>query len=109
MPTTITPSVASLIAAVDQLAGDDPHDLADGPLLCSAEALITQRNRLDAVLGRLLVAMDSKETTVSECGRTVKGWLVEEQHLAPADAGARLRTARDLTRHDTVAEAFAAG
>jgi hypothetical protein len=60
--------VEALVSAVDGLAGLTPLDLPDGPLLSSADALLRQRNRIDAALNRVLSAMDSKESTVTLAG-----------------------------------------
>jgi hypothetical protein len=78
-------------------------------LLSSTEVLITQRNRLDAVLTSRLTAMESKETTVSECGRTVRGWLVENEHLSQTDARSRVALARELSRFGRIGAALTDG
>jgi hypothetical protein len=109
MAVALTTGMQALVAAIDELLGEDPFALPDGPLLAGTEELITQTHRLDAVLARRLTAMESKESTVTECGRTVKGWLVEHQNLGPVDAGSRIALARDLNRFGVIGAALADG
>jgi hypothetical protein len=58
--------------------------------------MITLRDRVDAELARSLQALDVRQVTVSECGRTTKSWLIEDQRLGPRDAAQRMWVARQL-------------
>jgi hypothetical protein len=53
--------------------------------------------------------MDVREVSVNECGRQMKSWLIEEQHLAPNDAGRRMWIARRLPAHPELTEALVTG
>jgi len=109
MPLSLTPAMEQLIDALDALTAEEPLDHCDGTLLNNGEGLITSKNRIDYLLTRYLNAMWTKESTVSQCGRTIKSWLVDEQHLGSGDAGARIAVARDLLRHEPTAKALSEG
>jgi hypothetical protein len=46
---------------------------------------------------------------VDECGRSVRGWLVEEIRRSPLDARRAMFLARSLPNHPAVGAAFDAG
>ena len=98
-----------LRAVLDALASVPAADLADPVLLGQAEALIAARDRVDGLLTERLAVLDRRDVTVAECGRSTRGWLVEEQRRAPAEAGQLLWAARRYGRHPVLAEAVAAG
>jgi Domain of unknown function (DUF222) len=64
---------------------------------------------IDAALSVSLQAMDVRQVTVNECGRTTRSWLVEDQRLGPTDAGQRMWVARHLPWYPDVHAAFTAG
>jgi hypothetical protein len=96
-------------AEVDRLAEQDPHELTDQALLTSTETLLHAVHRLQAVITRQLQVIDVRDASVAEHGRTVRGWLVEEQHLSPREATRYLNIARALPTRQTVAAALVAG
>jgi hypothetical protein len=85
------------------------HTVAETVLLCDTEMRLEARSRLGGVIARRLQAMGVRDVSVMECGRQTKGWLVEEQRLAPADAARRMWLARRLPAHPGVADALSAG
>jgi hypothetical protein len=85
-----------ILDAVAHAATVDPHAMAEGDWMTDIEALLTARNTLDALIAARLQAGDIREITVGECGRTMKGFLVEEQHLSRAEARRRVWLARQL-------------
>jgi hypothetical protein len=101
--------MSELFSVIDALAGDDVHAIAESALLNRTETLLTARNKLDAEIARSLQATDIREVTTAECGRASRSWLIEEQFLAPEEAGRRLNVARALPFHPILAAAFAAG
>jgi hypothetical protein len=98
----LTEDVASLVA-------QDPHSLPDCLLVESTEALLTLRRRLDGVLARRLQVMDTRDATTSECGRSTRAWLVEDQQLSQADACSRLAVARTYPTRPAIVDAMLAG
>jgi hypothetical protein len=109
MALMITPAVDNFVDALDQLAAEDPMLLSQAAQLGNAEVLTTQQNRLAYVFSRLINAMWSSEATVDTFGLSVKGWLVQDQHLSPNDAAARVAVARELLVRDEVAGALQSG
>ncbi len=95
--------------ALDALASVPAADLPDPVLLEQAEGLIAAKDRLDGLLAERLVALDRRDVTVTECGRSTRGWLVEEQRRAPSEAGQLLWAARRYGRHPVLASAVEAG
>jgi hypothetical protein len=71
--------------------------------------LLTARRRLDGVLARRLQVIDTRDATTSECGRSTRAWLVEEQQLSAAEASSRLRVARSYASRPAIVEAMLAG
>jgi hypothetical protein len=101
--------VSELLSVLDVHAATDVHGLAEPALLVETTLLIEARARLDAVIAAHLQAMDVRDVTVSECGRQTRSWLVEEQHVAPSEAGRWMWVARRLPAEPDVAAAFTAG
>jgi hypothetical protein len=94
---------------LDILAKDDLHTMAEPSLLVRTEELLTERRRLDGEIARSLLALDAREVTINECGRATRSWLVEEQHVSVAAAGAMLRLARSYPYRPAIVEHLAAG
>src|SRR5580698_1004554 len=109
MALMVTPAVDNFVDALDQLAAEDPMLLSQAAQLGNAEVLTTQQNRLAYVFSRLINAMWSSEATVDTFGLSVKGWLVQDQHLSPNDAASRVAVARELLVRDEVAGALQSG
>ncbi len=95
--------------ALDALASVPAADLPDPVLLEQVEGLIAAKDRLDGLLAERLVALDRRDVTVTECGRSTRGWLIEEQRRAPGEAGQLLWAARRYGRHPVLASAVEAG
>jgi hypothetical protein len=55
-------------------------------LLDETETLLATRTPLDGLIAVRLQAADVRDVTVAECARTTRSWLVEDQHLSPAEA-----------------------
>jgi hypothetical protein len=98
-----------LVEDVGALVAQDPHCLPDVLLVESTEMLLTARRRLDGVLARRLQVIDTRDATTSECGRSTRAWLVEEQQLSAAEASSRLRVARSYASRPAIVEAMLAG
>jgi hypothetical protein len=101
--------MSDLLSVIDAFAGCDAHQMAESSLLSETEMLLEARSRLDGVIAGRLLAMDVREVSVAECGRQLRSWLIEEQHLAPKEAGRRLWVARRLPAHPDVAAALTGG
>jgi hypothetical protein len=56
--------------------------------------LLRVKRRLDGIGAEDLQIIDRRHATTAECGRSTRGWLVEEQLLSPGEAVAKLRVAR---------------
>jgi hypothetical protein len=108
-PAMVTPAMEELVAAVDKVLAEDPRVLSQYAQLGNAETLLTQCNRIDYVLSGLINAMWSSDATIDILALNVKGWLVQDQHLSPRAAGARIAVARELLKRDQLAEALACG
>ena len=102
-------AVAQIADGVHAVLAEDPHALADLELLNSTELLLELRNQLDAVITGQLQVIDVRDVTVEEYGRQTRGWLIEDQLLAPAEASRFLTVARGLPYHHRIGEAFGAG
>jgi hypothetical protein len=61
------------------------------------------------VIARRLQAADAIDATADECGRSLRGWLVEEIRRSPAEACRAMFVARSLPAHPKVSAAFDAG
>lgn len=102
-------AIEQLSAALGAVAALDVHDLSDSSLVCGIEELLTVESRLRAVQARWLGAADTRDSTVSECGRSTRWWLIEEHNLSRSDAGSRMNLARQLPAFPTLDDAFATG
>jgi hypothetical protein len=101
--------VSQLLSVIDATAAIDPHTLGSAGLVETLEELYEARDRLDAMIARRLQAADAVDATVDECGRSVRGWLVEELRRSPAEARRAVFVARSLPAHPKLGAAFDAG
>jgi hypothetical protein len=101
--------VSQLLSVIDATAAVDPHTLGSAGLVETLEELHEARDRLDAVIARRLQAADAIDATADECGRSLRGWLVEELRRSPAEAKRAVFVARSLPAHPKVGAAFDAG
>ena len=101
--------MSELLSVLDSLAADDVHAMAEPTLLVRTETLLAARNKLDAEIARSLQALDVRDVTVHECGRTTGSWLVEEQRLTRVEASRRMGVARLLPYHPELTAGLATG
>jgi hypothetical protein len=101
--------MSQLLSVIDAMRATDPHALGSASLVVELEELIEARDKLDAVIARRVQAADVIDATVDECGRTVRGWLIEEIRRSPLDARRTMFLARSLPEHPAVGAAFDAG
>jgi hypothetical protein len=101
--------MSQLLSVIDDMRATDPHTLSSASLIVELEELIEAKDRLDAVIVRRIQAADVIDATVDECGRSVRGWLVEEIRRSPLDARRTTFLARSLPNHPAVGAAFDAG
>jgi hypothetical protein len=101
--------MSELLSVIDATAAIDPHSLGSAGLVETLEQLYEARDRLDAVIAHRLQAADVIDATADECGRSTRGWLVEELRRSPAEARRSVFVARSLPIHPKVAAAFDAG
>jgi hypothetical protein len=101
--------MSQLLSVIDAMRATDPHAIGSAGLIVELEELTSARDRLDAVIASRLQAADFTGATVDECGRSTRGWLVEELRRTPAEARRALFLARSLPIHPKVAAAFDAG
>ncbi|HEX3899541.1 MAG TPA: DUF222 domain-containing protein [Mycobacteriales bacterium] len=98
-----------LDAAIDALAAEDRHGLPDRVLLDRHAQLLRAKRRLDGIGAEDLQIIDRRHATTAECGRSTRGWLVEEQLLSPGEAVSKLRVARAGSTRPAVIEAMRDG
>jgi hypothetical protein len=101
--------MSELLSALDSLAVTDLHQLAETTLLTETETLLAAKNRLDGLIAAHLQALDARDVTIAECGRQIRSWLIEEQHLPDEEAGQRVRVAKALPFHPGIGQAMLAG
>lgn len=109
MASTAPAAIEQLSAALAAVAALDLDTLPDSSLICGFEELLTIESRLRAVQARWLAAADTRDSTVAECGRSTRWWLIEEHNLSRSDASARMKLARQLPGFPALEDAFAAG
>jgi hypothetical protein len=105
----LTAVTQAFVEDLDALVTQDPHDLPDVLLLADTEALLRLQRRLDGVLCRRLQVIDTRDATTTECGRSTRAWLVEDQLLSRADAGARMAVARTVVTRPAILGAMLTG
>jgi hypothetical protein len=103
------PAVASLLAAVDDLRAVDWAGMSAAAAVANLEALHTAESQLRAAQARVLACIDRADATVDVTGRLTRGWLIEDQCLAPVEADRRLQVARRLDDLPALAKAYDAG
>jgi hypothetical protein len=101
--------MSELFSVLDGLVADDVHHLPEPVLLAQTEMLLTARNKLDSAIARHLQALDAREVTVTEAGRSTRSWLIEDASLSAPEAGQRLNVARALPTHPQFAAALSSG
>ncbi|MGN6474022.1 MAG: DUF222 domain-containing protein [Mycobacteriales bacterium] len=94
---------------LDAIAKIDPHDLPDTTLLESQQRILRLERRLHGIGARRLQVIDTRDITTTECGRSTRWWLVEEQLLGRGDADTRLQLARSSVTRPAIVEAMVAG
>ena len=93
--------LGSVIAAIDELVGTDPHSLGDADTVVE---LHRQLARMEAVVTRATAAFDAAKEWAPSGARTAAAWLAVEARLPKAVAARRVHLGREL-RHLPVAEA----
>jgi hypothetical protein len=101
--------MSELMSALDAVRTRDLGSLSDCALLEHVETLCQARDRLDGALARGLAALDARQVTTGECGRTTASWLIVEQRLSPVEARRRMSVARSLNELPAVGAATDAG
>jgi hypothetical protein len=101
--------MSDLAHCLDILAKDDLHVMAETVLLVTTEELLTERRRLDAEIARRVRALDARDVTTRECGRTTRSWLVEEQQVSRVAAGQMMRLARSVLDRPAILDNVATG
>jgi Domain of unknown function (DUF222) len=96
-------------AGIRLLAAQDPQSLPDEVLLRSTEALLTFEDQIDGIVARQMQAMHTRDTTVTECGRKLRNWLIEDQLRGDVEAGRRTMVAKALPSRPVVEAALVAG
>jgi len=104
-----SPAVRGISDAVACAVGEAPAELPDTVLLGNTETLLKLRSQIDAIVGRNLAAIDSRQATVTEFGRATSSWLREEMMLDPAVASRKMRIARLVWQWPLTEAAWLAG
>jgi len=91
------------------LAAQDAHALPDETLLRSTEALLSCVDRIDGIVARRMQAMHSRDVTVTECGRKLRNWLIEDQLRSDSEASRRSMVAKALPSRPVLEAALVAG
>ena len=99
----------NFVDAIDRLLAEDPMLIGGSAQLGNTSTLVDQCNRLDYAMARFINAMWTSEATIEILGQNVKGWLINDQHLAANDASSRIAVARELLVRDEIAEAMREG
>jgi len=106
VPAVLSQAVAEVVAAADKLRVDDPLITSPEQVLCELEALFDTVTMVQAVAVRRLRQARALDAAAQVCGRSTKGWLVEEALLAGAEAGRFNRLAQQLPFHPLTEAAF---
>ena len=102
-------SVEALRDAIAAVLAESPADLPDSVVLENTELLIGAQRQLDGAVACNLQVLERRQVTTTECGRSTRGWLVEQQRLSQHEADAKLRVARAGTTRPAVVEAMRDG
>jgi hypothetical protein len=106
MRETVIDRLERVVAGLAQI---DAHELSDSVKLEWTQRAFRAQRRLDGFTTAAIQAADASDATTSECGRSTRAWLVEEQLLSPADAAARLRVARSSVTRPAITDALRCG
>lgn len=98
---------ATLLAAIDALAGQEPSDLAPAVALERTRLMMVQCERLKALALRALADVDSRQLHLIDEQPTTTAW-VQAQHV-PGMGKQEVALARRLRKVPTVAEQLQAG
>jgi hypothetical protein len=78
-------------------------------LIESCELLMRCGDQLDGILARRMQVMGSRDTTVAECGRKLRNWMIEEQLRSDGEASRRVMVARASPHRPVIETALLAG
>jgi hypothetical protein len=92
--------------AIDELAGCDAFSVADAD---SVIELSHQRDRLDAVMTKVVAEFDAGGEWAQDGAKTASAWLWARCHLPKAESARLVRRGRALSHLPVAAEAFLAG
>lgn len=99
MPAIVSDAVVGVITAAEKLRADDRLITSPDAVLCELEAIFEAVTMLQAVAVRRLREARNLDATSEVCGRSTKGWLVEDVRLAAPEAGRLMRLAVHLPFH----------
>src|ERR687895_976615 len=100
---------ASVVAAVDALAADDPASLGFAGQLGRLRAVSRLVDRLEAERVRLLGVADRSGALADDGAATAASWLRRNSTLTASQANGRAKLGRHLPDLPVIAAAFAAG
>jgi len=106
LPAILTDAVADVVAAAQKLRADDRLIISPEAVLCELEAIFEAITTLHAVAVRRLSEARNLDATSEVCGRSTKGWLVEDMRLAAPEAGRLMRLAVQLPLHPVTRAAY---
>jgi len=101
--------VSELHSALDALAADDLHLLADGQVLDRTAMLVQLGNRVAAELTRTVRHADTSQAAERDGLKSMRSWLIGHVRLSPADASRIVRSGRALEHFPVLAAEFAEG
>ena len=101
--------MAEFQSALDALAADHLHGLADGQVLDRVAALVAARNRLDAELTRTVRHAETTQAVERDGLKSMRSWLIGHVRLSPNDAMRVVRSGRALAHFPALAAGFAEG
>jgi hypothetical protein len=102
-------AIELLERAAELMAGTDYHDLPESLSLEWTQRTLRVQRVIDGTVAKQIQVIDSRQTTTTECGRSTRAWLVEDQLLSRADAGARMAVARSVVTRPAIVEAMLTG
>ena len=101
--------MSELHSALDALAADDLHLLADGQVLDRTAMLVQLGNRVAAELTRTVRHADTSQAAERDGLKSMRSWLIGHVRLSPADASRIVRSGRALEHFPVLAAEFAEG
>src|SRR3712207_2034323 len=99
--------MGELQSAIDSLAAEDLKPMFGPQLLEQLGPLLTQRNRLYALIVRVVRECELTGASEHDGLKTMQAWLRGHAHLAPAAATALVKAGRALEHLPAVAAGFA--